>query len=158
MKAELINPFAESTINVLKTMSQTEVVPGKPSLKSDNKTRGVITGIIGMAGDQISGNMILSFDAPAILGIVSRMLMEEFKEVNDDVVDAVGELTNMISGGAKNLLSKQGYNFAMATPMTLRGETVEIRQLSPAPIITIPFETPEGKVWVEANLGQVTKA
>lgn len=152
MKAELINPFINATLNVLKTMAQTNATPGKPGLKANNLTSGAVTGVIGMASEALNGNMVISFDQPSILAIVARMLMEEHKEINKDVIDAVGELTNMISGGAKKELSEMGFAFNMATPLMLTGQNIEMTQLSKSPIIVIPFTTPEGKFSVEANL------
>ena len=152
MDASLINPFIESTISVLKTMAQTEPVPGKPFVKKDNKTWGVLTGLIGMAGDKLSGNLTISFDEPCILAIISKMLMEEFKEINPDVIDAVGEITNMITGGTKKLLSENGLLFEMATPMVISGQNIELKQLTKNPILVIPFETSAGRFVVEANL------
>ncbi len=158
MKAELITPFVDATLNVIQTMAQIRAEPGKPSQKKDDKTRGEVTGLIGMGGDELSGNMILSFEKAAILPIVSAMLMEEFTEINQDVIDAVGELTNMITGGAKKLLAEKGYTFAMATPVMLSGSEVVLTQLSPAPIVSIPFTTPSGTFWIEANLAPVTNS
>ncbi len=152
MKAEYINPFVDSTLNVLSTMAFTDSSPGAPSLKKDNLTKGAVTGLIGMAGSEINGNMILSFEKATILSIVSKMVMEEFSEINDDVTDAVGELTNMISGGAKKLLSEHGLSFDMATPIMIVGQNVELKQLSDHPVISIDFTTDSGKFWVEANL------
>jgi chemotaxis protein CheX len=133
-------------------MAQISPEPGKPTLKRDKCTWGVVTGVIGMVGDQILGNMIVSFDEPSILAIVKNMLMEEFKEITPDVVDAVGEITNMISGGAKKELGLLGYSFNMATPLMIKGKNVEISQLSRSPVITIPFKTPVGQFVLEANL------
>lgn len=152
MKAEFINPFVESTLNVLNTMAQTHAEAGSPNLKQDKATWGVVSGVIGMAGHNVCGNMIISFDEPCILSIVSKMLMEEFKEITPDVVDAVGEITNMITGGTKKLLNDQGFSFEMAIPITIRGKGIELSQLSSAPVISIPFKTDAGTFVVEANL------
>lgn len=152
MKAEFINPFVESTLNVLNTMAQTDAAAGTPALKQNKNTWGVISGVIGMAGHNISGNMIISFDESCILSIVSKMLMEEFKEITPDVVDAVGEITNMITGGTKKLLSEKGFSFEMAIPITIKGQGIELSQLSSSPVITIPFKTENGTFVVEANL------
>lgn len=157
MNVELINPFVKSAVNVLKTMAQAEPVPGKPYLKEGNLTWGVVTGLIGMAGDDVTGNMVVSFDEQAILGIVSKMLMEEFKSLTPDVVDAVGEITNMISGGAKKELSELGFSFNMATPIMITGKSVELSQLSKAPIVVLPFSTDAGQFVIEANLAKVKK-
>ena len=152
MKAEFINPFINSTVNVFKTMAQLNPAPGKPYLKHDKVTWGVVSGVIGMAGDKASGNMIISFDEPCILKVVSNMLMEEFTELNNDVLDAVGEITNMISGGARRELGEMGYSFEMAIPIIVRGKDVELTQITKQPILVVPFETENGRFVVEANV------
>lgn len=157
MDVKLINPFLIATKNVIETMASVQVKAGQPGIKSDNRTRGDVSGLIGMAGEQISGNMLLSFDKGSILGIVSNMLGETFDSLNDEVADAVGELTNMISGNAKIELNKAGYEFEMSLPVTIVGKDVEISQMSKAPILTIPFETEHGKFFVEAFLESKSK-
>lgn len=154
MDIEFVNPFVSATVNVVRTMAATDLKVGKIQTKESKLTDGVVTGIIGLASEKASGNMVLSFDQPSILGIVKRMLMEEFTEINADVVDAVGELTNMICGGAKADLSQKGYIFDMAIPVMIVGKNVEVKQLSEAPTIVIPFYTQDGKFVVEANLAK----
>lgn len=155
MKAEFINPFLESTKKVIETMAFTEVEPGQPAVKTDNLTWGTVTGIIGLASEKLTGTMLVSFEADSILAIVSNMLGEEFKEVNEEVVDAVGEITNMISGQAKKIFSEQGYSFDMAVPVMVKGENVEITQLSGTPGLRIPFSTASGHFVVEAVLKSI---
>jgi chemotaxis protein CheX len=154
MKVELINPFLHATKNVLETMAQTQVTPKKPHLKDGKTSYGEVTGIIGMTSDAITGSMIVSFSEKCILKIVANMLMEEPKpKIDDEVIDAVGELTNMICGGAKAQLAKLDHQFNLATPTMVKGKGVEISYYSDAPTIVIPFETPDGTFVVEANLG-----
>ena len=155
MDLELVGPFIRSTVNVLRTMAQTELKVGKIAPKTDRKTSGVVTGVIGMASELITGNLILSFDKPAIIGVVSRMLMERHHDVTDQVVDAVGELTNMICGGAKSELNQKGLAFSMATPMMLRGQNIEISQFCDGPLMSIPFQTQDGWFVVETNLARM---
>jgi len=152
VKAEFINPILESTINVIETMASTKVVMGKASLKKGIRVWGLVNGIIGMASQDLAGNLILSFDKESILGIVSSMLGEKMTDITPDVVDAVGELTNMICGGAKAILGKIGYKFDMATPVMLVGQELELCQFSKAPVITAPFTVEYGKFVVETNL------
>ena len=155
MKAELINPFLSSTKNVIETMAQTKVDPKQPKLKGDKATYGEITGIIGMVSDTISGCMVVSFSESCILKIVANMLMEEpKKKIDSEIVDAVGELTNMICGGAKAQLSKLNHKFELATPTMVVGKGVDISYYSDAPTIVIPFTTANGNFVVEANLGE----
>lgn len=155
MKAELINPFLNATKNVLETMAQTKVTPKKPHLKEGSASYGEVTGIIGMTSDEITGCMIVSFSEKCILKIVANMLMEDLRaKIDDEVVDAVGEITNMICGGAKAELAKVDHKFNLATPTMVVGKGVEISYYSEAPTIVIPFETADGPFVVEANLGE----
>ncbi len=155
MKAEFINPFLTAAKNVLETMAQTQVSPQKPRLKDGTTSYGEVTGIIGMTSGEISGSMIVSFTEKCILKIVANMLMEEPKaKIDDEVVDAVGELTNMICGGAKAQLAKLDHKFDLATPNMVVGKGVEIAYYSKAPTIVIPFETAAGPFVVEANLSE----
>jgi chemotaxis protein CheX len=81
------------------------------------------------------------------------MLMEEPKAVIDnDIVDAVGEITNMICGGAKAEFGKLGLGFNLATPTMITGRGVEIHHHSNVPIIVLPFQADCGTFVLEANL------
>lgn len=152
---KIINPFLNSTKNVLETMCHTKAIAEKPKLKTSALTYGEVTGIIGMASENITGCMIVSFSRDCILQIVAKMLMEEVKErINDEIVDAVGELTNMICGGAKAELAKINHKFSLATPTMVVGTGMEISYHSSAPTILIPFNTEHGDFVVEANLGE----
>ncbi len=153
MKAEFINPFLQASKNVLETMCQTHVHPQKPFLKEDKNTYGDVTGIIGMASAEVSGCMILSFSEKCIVNVVANMLMEDPKDtIDDEIIDAVGELTNMICGGAKATLGKMNHKFDLATPTMITGKGVEISTLSDSPTIVIPFDTEYGGFVIEANL------
>ena len=153
MKAEFINPFLAATTNVLETMAQTKVKALKPKLKDEPVTYGEVTGIIGMASDQIEGTMVISFEKECILKIVGNMLYEPPKtEIDDEIVDAVGELTNMICGGAKAELAKLNQKFDLATPTMIVGTGIAITVFSDAPTVIIPFDTDFGKFVIEANL------
>lgn len=150
--ALVINPFISSTINVLTTMANVIPQRGEIGLKQDRKTWGDVTGIIGLAGYQATGHMLLSFDQPSILKIVNSMLGESYQEINDQVVDAAGELTNMISGGAKREFNELGFFFEMATPIVIVGKDVAVNQLTKDPIISVPFTLENGVFRLEASL------
>lgn len=154
MKAEFINPFLTSTKNVLETMCQTKAKAQKPEIKKGTRSYGEVTGLIGMASEKVSGCMVVSFTKDCILHIVGSMLMEPpKKEIDEEILDAVGELTNMICGGAKAQLAKLDHKFDLATPTMIKGKGVEITYFSAAPTLVIPFETEHGNFVIEANLG-----
>jgi len=59
--------------------------------------------VIGLTGE-VNGTISCSFTEKSILAIVSNMFGEEMKELNEEIRDAVGEITNMISGQARREL------------------------------------------------------
>ncbi len=152
MKAEYITPFLNASKKVIETMAMTKVTPGKPEVKKGKTTWGAVTGIIGMASQKVKGCLLVSFEEQTIVTITNRMLCEEFSEVNSEIMDAVGELTNMICGVSKQTLDELGFSFDMASPVIISGKNIEIHQISNGPTITIPFETDAGRFVVEANL------
>jgi chemotaxis protein CheX len=154
MDASLINPFIKATLNVISTMSNINPKAGKPTVKTSSDAWGIVTGVIGMAGQDVMGNLVISFDEASILEIVSAMLMENFQDINQDVVDAVGEITNMICGGAKKDLSELGLHIEMATPVMMIGKGLELAQFSKAPVISLQFLTQKGAFVVESNLSR----
>jgi chemotaxis protein CheX len=152
MDVKYINPFLSGTVNVLKTMAFVEVKPGKPYLKKDHVGLGDVSGIIGLTGEA-SGSLSVTFNFTLIQQIMSNMLGEEVTEVTNDVRDAVGELTNMISGDARRLLQQEGLSLTAAIPTIVAGKDHTIKHVINGPIIVIPFTTDNGgEVTVEVSL------
>ncbi|MEN6331179.1 MAG: chemotaxis protein CheX [Smithella sp.] len=151
MNVEFINPFLEGTVSVLKTMAFVEPRSGKPYLKMDNLAKGDISGIIGLTGSA-AGSLALSFSEGAILRIVSNMLGEDLKSINGDVKDAVGELTNMVSGVARKNLEAKGFYIQAAIPTIVSGKDHSISHVKGGPSLIIPFEIDEGVFVVDVCL------
>ncbi len=138
MDVKFINAFLEGTVNVLKTMAFVEPKPGKPYIKKDCVASGDISGIIGLTGS-VKGSLALSFSEVCILRIVSNMLGEEITTMNHDINDAVGEITNMVSGVARKILESGGLNITAAIPTVVAGKNHSILHVMGGPSIIIPF-------------------
>ncbi|MGJ8679575.1 chemotaxis protein CheX [Paraglaciecola sp.] len=149
MNAEFINPFVAALLNVLKTMAQTELKPGKPQKKEDDKAGGDVSGLIGMVGENIQGSLSISFEKGLVLEIMHKMLGERPDGINSEVNDMVGEITNMICGGAKNELDEKGFDFGMATPMVVSGENHTIDHQVDGKKMIMPFSHESGNVYLE---------
>jgi chemotaxis protein CheX len=149
MNSEFINPFIAALLNVLKTMAQIELKPGKPKKKSDTQAGGDVSGLIGMVGDNIQGSLSISFDEGLVLEVMHKMLGEKPDSINSDVKDMVGEITNMICGGAKNDLDQKGYDFGMATPIIVSGKNHSIDHQVDGKKMIMPFAHESGFVYLE---------
>jgi len=149
MNAEFINPFIAALLNIMRTMAQTELVPGKPKKKSDNQARGDVSGMIGMVSDNMQGSMSISFEKGLVLEIMHKMLGEKPEGIDSDVQDMVGEITNMICGGAKNELGQKGYDFGMATPVVVSGTNHTIKHQVDGKKMEMPFSHEAGMLYLE---------
>lgn len=148
MDVNYINPFLNGTLEVLKKMAFIDAVPGKPAVKQDEAAFGDVSGIIGITGDAL-GSLALSFSEACICRIVANMLGEEFREVNREIIDATGELTNMISGASRTQMEKMGMNVYAAIPTVVHGRHHTISHILKSPSIVIPFSTPTGPFFVD---------
>ena len=123
----------------------------KPYLKKDNTAKGDVTGVIGVTGEA-NGTVSITFEEASILQIVSSMFSEEITELNFEVADAVGELTNMVSGQARAKLEELGKIFHSATPTVITGKNHMIVHITDGPKIAVPFSTDAGGFTMEICL------
>lgn len=150
MKVEIVNSFLEATVSVIKTMAFVDLAPGKPFVKKGSISTGDISGIVGMTGEgEGEGSLSLSFSKECILHIVGSMFGEPMMDISEEVKDAVGELTNMISGDARRRLEAVGILYQGAIPTVITGPGHEIRHVTKEPIISVPFETANGGFHLE---------
>jgi chemotaxis protein CheX len=151
MDVKFINPFLYGTAEVLSKMAFIEPVAGKPFAKTDDTAHGDVSGIIGMTGDAI-GSLALTFSEKCIIYIVGKMLGEVHKEINKEVLDAVGELTNMISGASRKLMEKDNLTVFAAIPTIVFGKDHTVRHVIKGPSIVIPFQTAGGTFVIDVCL------
>ncbi len=151
MDVKLINPFPNATLNVLETMAFVKAKAEKPYLKKDNVAQGDVSAVVDFTGDA-NGTVSVTFDEACILNIVSSMLGEEMKELNSEISDAVGELTNMISSQARQEIEKIGIRLHGATPKVITDKNHELISIVKVPKIAFPFKTDAGNFTVEVCL------
>ena len=149
MNVEFINPFLSSLLNVMSTMAQMELTPEKPRLKKDEIAMGDVSGLIGMVSEQTKGSLSITFDGSLAIATMKGMVGEGPDEINEEITDLVGEITNMVTGGAKRMLSEKGFEFDMATPMVVSGANHTIHHKAEGPIVLIPLNSPNGKAYIE---------
>jgi len=151
MDVSIINPFINATLNILETMAFVKSEAGKPYLKKDNVAQGDVSGIVGFTGET-KGTVCVTFDELCILKIVSNMFGEEMQKINDEITDAVGELTNMISGQARKELAEMDKVFQGGIPIVVTGKNHKLETKTKGPKVAIPFKTDFGSFTIEVCL------
>ena len=149
MKAEYINPFLTSMVDVIKTMAQIDLTPGAPSKKQESTASGDVSGVIGMVGNEVKGSLAITIEESLVLQIYSNMLGEKAEKIDDQVTDMVGEITNMVCGGAKRILAENGYDFDLATPTVISGSSHSIHHKVDGLKLLMPFSADSGKAYIE---------
>ncbi|MCF8070210.1 MAG: chemotaxis protein CheX [Desulfobacterales bacterium] len=151
MDVNYINPFFESTRDILETTSSIRNIPQKPYVKKGNVAAGEVSCVIALTGD-FKGTIAVSFTTPCILNIVSKMFGEEMTEINDDIKDAVGEIGNMISGQVTTKLNALEKNLKAGLSDVHMGEGHTIEHLPDTPVISMPHKTEKGEYTIEVCL------
>ena len=149
MNANFVNPFIAGLLNVLETMAQTTLKPGRPKRKQNDVAKGDVSGLIGMVGPETKGSFSITFDANLALTIMERMVGERPEKLDAEVGDMVGEITNMIAGNAKRDLAELGYDFGMATPVVVSGTDHSISHQVDGAKIILPFMCDDGNAHME---------
>ncbi|MCG8549182.1 MAG: chemotaxis protein CheX [Desulfobacterales bacterium] len=149
MDVALVNPFIEGTLHILDTTALVKVKPEPPFLKAGTVHDGDISGLLTVEGD-LEATVAISFTEKSILGIVSAMFGEEMTEINEEITDAVGEISNMVAGHVTTKLGELGKKVKVKFVKVVNGRTEEILHTDTGShIVGIPFRTTKGKVLLE---------
>ena len=151
MDVALVNPFIEGTLHILDTTAFVKVKPEPPFLKKDRKSLGDISGFLEISGD-LSGTAAISFSEQSILGIVSAMFGEDMTEINDEINDAVGEISNMVAGHVTTKIAEMGKKVKVKFKEIKAGKDAMIEHIEDVPhVLALPFSTTKGKVIIEVS-------
>ncbi len=150
LNVDYINPFIAATYQALEVMAQSRPERGKPFVKTDHVAKGDISGVIGLAGEAV-GSVAITFPAALALKIYGLMVGEECSDLNEEVQDAVGEIANMIAGGAKATLAEEGYSFRIAIPSIVVGKGHTIEHRGPGVCLVVPFTLEGETFWLEVS-------
>ncbi len=143
MKVEYINPFLKSIDNAMKTMLDLTPEGGAPFVKNDNTTSGDVSGLIGFAAKNCKGAIALCFPTDTAIKVFNAMMGgvgDQVTKITPEVQDAVGELANIVAGGAKSELAQSGLTFNLAIPTIVLGRNHTIIQEVNTPVIVVPLK------------------
>ncbi len=149
MEAALVNPFVEGTLHILDTTAFVKVKPESPFLKKDSKNQGDISGMMEISGD-LTGSAVISFSEKSILGIVSAMFGEDMTKIDDEITDAVGEISNMVAGHVTTKIAELDKKVKVKFKEVKIGSGTMIEHVEGAEyVLALPFQTTKGKLVIE---------
>ncbi|HZZ70930.1 MAG TPA: chemotaxis protein CheX [Pirellulales bacterium] len=149
MNAAHINPFISSALTVFETMLGVKLARGQLYLKAASEVSLEVSAIIGLSG-KARGTVVLSMSQQTAMAIAEVLLGEKTEGMSPATIDAIGEVTNMVAGGAKAQLEQ--FDMRMTIPTVIVGHDVRIEFPSKVPPLCIPFESPWGRLSIEVGL------
>jgi chemotaxis protein CheX len=149
VKVEHINPFILSTMETFSKMVGIPAKPGKIQLKQESGLSYDISGIIGLSGGA-KGMIALSFPKETAISVTNKFVGTDSKDLNDDIVDAMGELANIVAGNAKKGLSE--FNIMISLPSVVMGEKHQVKEPKDVFSFIVPFTTDLGNFDLAVSL------
>ncbi len=148
MKAVYINPFINAVINLFHTMVGLTVNVGSPELKSDAKPHHDVCGVIDVTGE-VQGRVVVSMPETMATVLASELLGDPIEQLDEDCIDAVGEIANMIAGNAKTDFPEGGNTISVPQVVIGRGN---VTYPASTPVISIPCQTDQGALSIDVAL------
>lgn len=144
--------MAVATNEVMSTMLGMNLVQGKLRIEKTQPYRADVIGSISVSGFLTGGvSVFMGMDLAST--IAATMLGYEDESPSDEeLVDAVGELTNMIAGNIKTSLCRSEDLFSMSSPSVLVGREIRRVRLGKNVAFLLPFFWRDQELLVEFNL------
>jgi chemotaxis protein CheX len=118
---QYIQPFVQVTKTVFKNLLSCEIVPGRAYfIQKEAFLSWDISGIIALTGE-VKGLISISMKSPTASRIAGRLMGEGTALSDADVVDAIGEIVNIIAGNVKKNLEDM-FRIIISLPTVVRGK------------------------------------
>lgn len=151
-----IEPFIDATVGMFREMLGMEPEYLTPYILPKDSNHGFdISGIIGIAGDS-KGVVVISFNSELARFITSQLVGKEIGDDDPYIVDAVGELVNIVAGNAKKGLEE--YRLNISLPSIVKGFDHRVAWPTETPIVGIPFKLPQGRFHLSVGLENIITA
>jgi chemotaxis protein CheX len=151
---QLVALVRESTENVFETMLGQSVATGEAYLDSvaSSSSNGVVS-FIGLAGAWI-GTGSIACTATCACRIASQLMMSEYSAVDEEVLDAVAEVTNMILGNVKTALEERLGPMGLSIPTVIYGRNFKSRTVGKQEWTVVPFDCYGERLEVQVCLAE----
>jgi chemotaxis protein CheX len=149
---DLVLMIRTATADVFGTMLGLDVAPGDPYQHTDmpEASDGVIS-FIGLAGTWV-GTGSIACSAQVACKISSLLLMTEYSAVDEEVLDAFAEVTNMIIGNVKTQLEERLGPLGLSIPTVIFGRNFTSRTVGTYQWTIVPFVAGEDRFQVQICL------
>ncbi|MDR2079638.1 MAG: chemotaxis protein CheX [Treponema sp.] len=136
---QYIQPFIDVCKNVFKEFVGADLVVERPYFSDKEAVnQWDISAVIGLTGEA-KGAVVVSMRKTLAIALTDMLTGAKHGEIDDEVVDAIGEIVNIIAGNAKKGL-EESFRLVISLPTIVQGQGHSVKWPSAqARIICIPF-------------------
>jgi len=139
LQERIISSISRATHEVFSTMLSVEIGEGEASIENGTPaTNDGVVSLIGLAGTW-AGTGSVSCTPNAACRICAQMLMTESSCVDEEVLDAVAEITNMIIGSVKTDLEQHLGPLGLSIPTVVFGRNFRTKSAGSAEWTVVTF-------------------
>jgi chemotaxis protein CheX len=153
-RAELVKAIVAVTTDVFITMLNlsitAEEVQTEPSVAAAPSS-GVVS-LIGMAGAWV-GTGSLACTVSLACRLSSQFLGSACESMNEEVLDTIGEITNMIVGNVKTAIEEKAGPMGLSTPTVIYGRNFQTRSARIHEWTVVPFTCEGERFYVQLSIG-----
>lgn len=133
-----LKPVVDSVTSALAMCNTQARLVGMSTIPTED--RGLVTGMVGVHG-KVSGFITVNIAERFAIRLVEGLVQDTFGKLSLQVVDGVGELTNIIAGGIKSGLSSTPWGFANITvPSVIVGQGFQFAYARGLSFVSVRFE------------------
>jgi len=163
---QIILAVQSSTANVFSTMLGVEIVAEPPhTVKSCPPINNEVMAFVGLSGPWV-GSGVITCNAEFACRLCELFLMTETPALNEEVLDAIGELANMIIGNFKTAAEAVVGPLGLSVPTVIYGRNFVSKSVGSSNWIIMPFtcgkDTFEVRLWfacvAESSTGRIPSA
>jgi len=116
-----VKPFVKSTLHTFKDFVGFELTAGHPHFSGRTLDfERDISAVIGLSG-VVRGAVVISMRKEFALSITDALVGSSHSELDDDVVDAIGEIVNIVAGNIKQYV-EGGEQIVISLPTVVKGK------------------------------------
>ncbi|MCX6537765.1 MAG: chemotaxis protein CheX [Acidobacteria bacterium] len=148
VQKKAVDLLIESAREVFEMMVMRHLELGTPIEGDAPRPKSNVVGTVSFAGSE-SGLVAFYSTMDAAKQIAGSLLGMPAAEVNGEMPDAIGEITNMIAGALRTKMTDAGHPWAISIPTVTIGSDFYTRYVSDVSRVLCPFKMEDEEICVE---------
>lgn len=123
---DLIEDLHAAVDKTFSQMFATNVQSNFKTITRDQTPGGDVSVMITLNGKDSMGAMMLTFPKETMIALLKGFYKKDFTEVDNTVMGALGEISNIVYGVFKQRVRSKGFQFGMAMPQIAGGSVPRV--------------------------------